>query len=252
MNDEKRLRRLDPINESAQARWQQERQSRLWQTVEARRNEHLVELVASKPRPRPIRRAVVAVAAAAVLAALASVPILRSNDRQAVALHQIELAKLTLGDGYLWLSTPSGSAGSAASEFARVVFGWTDPKVSLGSGETVGPSWVSVSRAGVTIKMLLVPNDIEGQRWRMLQLGDDVSLVRRSQADGTTRVSLVVPPGASGGYVLSGTSIEAHQTDLDSTDLANRFVGVHGPTGSVIVVFVNDAGSVVGASGSHT
>jgi hypothetical protein len=248
MSDEELLRRLDPVDVAARVGWEQGRRPEVRRQLDELRSDNVVELAGrDHRRPRWL------VTAAIILLVLATVSVLRLNDSQsgrATVLHQVPLRQLTLGDGYLWLSSATTAAGSA-EEFADVVLGWPDREVSVDSGEPAGPTWVSVTHGGLTIRMMFVPDSAESQRWRLLQLGDGPGLTRRVQADGRTRVDFAAPSSARAGYVVSGNAGDAQQIDLGPSDLERGFIEVKESSTVVIAVFVDEEGEVVGAAGSH-
>lgn len=99
--------------------------------------------------------------------------------------------------GYLWLSS-STTAASSAEEFAGVVFGWHDREVSVDSGESAGPTWVSVTQCGLTIRMLFVPDSRARQR-RRARVGTTVMLAMLAMLGGVAFAT------ATSGYVDNGS-----------------------------------------------
>lgn len=248
MNDEELLRRLDPVDVASRVGWERHRRPEVRRRLDELRSDNVVELA-----PRDHRRPRWLTAAAVILMVVVTASVVRFNGSDsgpATVLHQVPLRQLTLGDGYLWLSSSTTAAGSA-EEFTGVVFGWHDPEVTVDSGEPAGPTWVSTTRGGVTIRMLFVPDSADNQRWRLLQLGDESGLTRRVQEDGMTRVDFTAPAAARAGYVVSGNAADARQIDLGPSDLERGFIEVKEPSTVVIAVFVDAKGEVVGAAGSH-
>jgi hypothetical protein len=160
---------------------------------------------------------------------------------------------IELADDVMWTSPPGLSRDEAVRAFAAAAFGWDDPEVGAGDGGGGDGSVVRLmGPEGTSVELGFGPRE-GGEPWWIGQLGDSSFSV----GGGVLTLASGAPVGAVAGdlYVREGArtwhlELRGEGALRGDVDLVRSGL----PTGSirsVLVVYRDEVGAVVGAAGGH-
>jgi hypothetical protein len=161
---------------------------------------------------------------------------------------------IELAHDAIWTSPPGVSGEEAVRRFAAAAFGWDDPTLPAGDHTSGTIAAITVTGPeGGEVRFGFVPRDDDGEPWRIVQIGHGSF----SANGGVLTLGSPPPLDAAGGdlFVRSGrrtwhlelSGYGALQGDVDL--VANGLPA--GGLRSVLLVYRNEAGAVIGAEGGH-
>jgi hypothetical protein len=156
---------------------------------------------------------------------------------------------IELADDAVWTSPPGVSRDEAVRLFAAAAFGWDDPTPPESDG-TYGLNAIT-GPEGATVKFVVARDD---GAWTISQVGDG-SFSKSS--DGVLTLGSLPPLDAAGADLFVRAGGRTWHLELSGYGMLHRQVDLAGsglPTGglrSVLLVYHDDTGAVIGAESGH-
>jgi hypothetical protein len=164
---------------------------------------------------------------------------------------------LEVGVDYVWPEGGfSGSPEEIAAEFARRALDWTDFETVNSDPEATpdGPVWTMIQHPGSgSLEVLSIP--VDGDRRVLMQIGSSGNSAGPNENGPGQWIGISQVAGAHAAY-LHVRFVDPDRVEVieaDESDLARGRVDItqDSPIGGVVVVYVNEAGEALTASGAH-
>jgi hypothetical protein len=161
---------------------------------------------------------------------------------------------IELGHDAIWTSPPEVSGEEAARQFAAAAFGWDDATLPAGNGAPgTSTAFTVTGPEGGEVRLGFSPRSDDSEPWKIVGIGDGsfsagggvLTLGSPAPLDAASADLFVRAGGRTWQLLLRGYGALQGHVDLVGSGL---------PTGgvrSVLLVYRDEAGAVIGAEGGH-